>query len=58
MDYRQPATNVIRRAGLPINIRFNDDHTGAALTGGCNPDWTPLPRTPASSIEMKIKISG
>jgi succinyl-diaminopimelate desuccinylase len=59
MDTGNPATNVIpATCRAAVNIRFNDDHTGAALTGWMQSELDAVAADTGIRIVMKIKISG
>lgn len=59
MDTGNPATNVIpATCRAAVNIRFNDDHTGAALTDWMQSELDAVAADTGIRIEMKIKISG
>ncbi|WP_394155439.1 succinyl-diaminopimelate desuccinylase [Loktanella salsilacus] len=59
MDTGNPATNVIpATCRAAVNIRFNDDHTGAALTDWMQSELDAVAADTGIRIEMKVKISG
>ncbi|QFS81323.1 Succinyl-diaminopimelate desuccinylase [Roseivivax sp. THAF40] len=59
MDVGNPATNVIpaEARGL-LNIRFNDTHTGAALSDWLRAEAAKVDAAFGTVTEMEIKISG
>lgn len=59
MDTGNPATNVIpATCRATVNIRFNDDHTGAALTDWMQHELDLVAADTGIRIDMAVKISG
>ncbi|SHF02861.1 succinyldiaminopimelate desuccinylase [Loktanella atrilutea] len=59
MDTGNPATNVIpATCRATVNIRFNDDHTGAALTDWMQHELDAVATDTGIRIDMAVKISG
>ncbi|CUH86648.1 Succinyl-diaminopimelate desuccinylase [Phaeobacter sp. CECT 5382] len=59
IDTGNPATNVIpAQSRATVNIRFNDSHTGASLSGWLQAEVDKVVEEFSVGIEMKIKISG
>ena len=59
MDTGNPATNVIpATCRATVNIRFNDDHTGAALTEWMQSELDAVASDTGIRIDMTVKISG
>ncbi|TDE37112.1 succinyl-diaminopimelate desuccinylase [Antarcticimicrobium sediminis] len=59
IDTGNPATNVIpAHCNGTVNIRFNDTHTGAGLTGWLRAEADQVAEEFGVTVEMKVKISG
>ena len=59
MDTGNPATNVIpAQCKATVNIRFNDTHTGAALSNWLQAEADKTAAATGIKIDIKIKISG
>ncbi len=59
MDTGNPATNVIpATCRAAVNSRFNDDHTGAALTKWMQSELDAFAADTGIAITMTVKISG
>lgn len=59
MDTGNPATNVIPAScRAAVNIRFNDNHTGQALTDWMQAELDAVAAETGIKIAMKVKISG
>ena len=59
IDTGNPATNVIpAECSAGVNIRFNDSHTGAALTGWLQAEADKIEGEFGVKVEMQVKISG
>src|SRR5690606_4189608 len=59
IDTGNPATNVVpARATATVNIRFNDSHSGAALTGWMQAEADTVAAEFGVNIAMAVKISG
>lgn len=59
MDTGNPATNVIPAScRAAVNIRFNDNHTGQALTDWMQAELDAVAAETGINIAMKVKISG
>lgn len=59
LDTGNPATNVIpAQSTATVNIRFNDLHSGASLTGWLQAEADKVTAEFGVTIEMKVKISG
>lgn len=59
IDTGNPATNVIpARCTGAVNIRFNDTHSGASLTGWLESEAAKVAREFGVSVETKVKVSG
>ena len=59
IDTGNPATNVIpATARATVNIRFNDQHSGASLSAWINDEIAKIETEFGVSIEVNIKISG
>ena len=59
MDTGNPATNVIpATCRSAVNIRFNDSHTGAALTDWMQGELDTVAADTGIRIDMRVKISG
>lgn len=59
IDAGNPATNVIPAdCAATVNIRFNDNHSGASLSGWLQAETDKIIAEFGVEIELKIKISG
>lgn len=59
MDTGNPATNVIPAAcKSAVNIRFNDEHSGAELTKWLEAETAKVAAETGIKIDMSVKISG
>ncbi len=59
IDTGNPATNVIpAQCKAAVNIRFNDTHTGAALTDWMQKEADKIARDFDVTVAMRVKISG
>ncbi|SDO04733.1 succinyldiaminopimelate desuccinylase [Lutimaribacter pacificus] len=59
IDTGNPATNVIPAScRSAVNIRFNDTHTGASLTGWLRQEADRVAEEFGVSVDMQVKISG
>jgi succinyl-diaminopimelate desuccinylase len=59
IDTGNPATNVIpAQTKATVNIRFNDTHTGAALTAWMQDEADKVATAFGVKVDMRIKISG
>ncbi|WP_146347804.1 succinyl-diaminopimelate desuccinylase [Falsiphaeobacter marinintestinus] len=59
IDTGNPATNVIpAQCSGAANIRFNDTHSGASLTGWMRQEADKVAEDFGVTIDMKVKISG
>ena len=59
MDTGNTATNVIpAHCTSTVNIRFNDDHSGASLTAWMQDEADAVARETGIAIDMQVKISG
>ena len=59
VDTGNPATNVIpAECAATVNIRFNDSHTGAALSAWIEEEVAAIRETFGVQIETQTKISG
>ncbi len=59
IDTANPATNVIPgQCRGTVNIRFNDSHSGAGLTGWLQDEADAVAAEFDVQVEMKVKISG
>ena len=59
MDVGNAATNVIPAEGrATVNIRFNDAHTGSAITDWLRAEADRVARETGVAIDMRVKISG
>jgi succinyl-diaminopimelate desuccinylase len=58
-DTGNPATNVIPAScKMTVNIRFNDSHSGASLTGWLEAQAAKIEATTGVGFSLKVKISG
>lgn len=59
IDTGNPATNVIpAECSATVNIRFNDDHSGASLTDWLQSEADTIAATFGVQVDMRVKISG
>jgi succinyl-diaminopimelate desuccinylase len=59
IDTGNPATNVIpAQTKATVNIRFNDTHTGAALTAWMQDEADKVATAFGVKVDMRVKISG
>lgn len=59
IDTGNPATNVIpASARATVNIRFNDAHSGASLTGWLRAEAEAVEAAFGVTVDMRVKISG
>lgn len=59
IDTGNPATNVIpAECSATVNIRFNDDHSGASLTDWLQREADAVAAAFRVQIDMRVKISG
>lgn len=59
IDTGNPATNVIpAECRGTVNIRFNDSHSGASLTGWLQSEVDAVAAEFGVTIDMKVKVSG
>ena len=59
IDTGNPATNVIpAQMTATVNIRFNDQHSGASISDWLNAEAAKVARAHDVQIDQKIKISG
>ncbi|MGJ8587313.1 MAG: succinyl-diaminopimelate desuccinylase [Yoonia sp.] len=59
IDTGNPATNVIpAQTKATVNIRFNDTHTGAALTSWMQGEADKVAAAFGVKVDMRVKISG
>ena len=59
IDTGNPATNVIpAQTKATVNIRFNDTHTGAALTSWMQEEADKVAADFGVKVDMRVKISG
>ena len=59
IDTGNPATNVIpAQSRATVNIRFNDAHSGASLTGWLQAEADKVAAEFGTKVEIKVKISG
>jgi succinyl-diaminopimelate desuccinylase len=59
IDTGNPATNVIpAQSKATVNIRFNDTHTGAALTTWMHEEADKVAAAFGVKVDMRVKISG
>ena len=59
IDTGNPATNVIpARMTAAVNIRFNDQHSGASVTAWLQAEANKVMAETGVTVDMKIKISG
>ncbi len=59
IDTGNPATNVIpAQTKATVNIRFNDTHTGAALTSWMQEEADKVAAAFGVKVDMRVKISG
>ena len=59
IDTGNPATNVIpSQMTAAVNIRFNDQHTGASVSDWLRAEADKIMAETGVSVDMKIKISG
>ena len=59
IDTGNPATNVVpARCTATVNIRFNDAHSGASLTGWMQTNVAQVAADFDVKIDLKVKISG
>lgn len=59
IDTGNPATNVVpARCTATVNIRFNDQHSGASLTQWLQDSAAMVAREFELAIDLKVKISG
>ncbi|WP_424988583.1 succinyl-diaminopimelate desuccinylase [Microbulbifer sp. S227A] len=59
IDTGNPATNVIpAECRGTVNIRFNDSHSGASLTGWLQSEVDAVATEFGVTIDMKVKVSG
>ncbi|MDG4647075.1 succinyl-diaminopimelate desuccinylase [Roseibacterium sp. SDUM158017] len=59
IDTGNPATNVIpARTRMTVNLRFNDLHTGASLTGWLREEADKVAQETGTAISMRAHVSG
>jgi succinyl-diaminopimelate desuccinylase len=59
IDTGNPATNVIPAASkATVNIRFNDEHSGASLTEWLESEAEAVAKAFGVAIEVRVKVSG
>jgi len=59
IDTGNPATNVIPAScNMTVNIRFNDSHSGASLTGWLEGQAAEIEAATGVDFSLKVKISG